>query len=420
MKVPFSGRLWTGAVGALALSATASGQLYIAQLTSDLPWRGLDLNEHGEIVGLHAESVYYNGQWTSYGGGLGGGGRYSWSILCRINNNHLMIGQSTTPVIKSNSGPLRGMVRAADPLVMQITMLGSLAGQEGVSNGLGLNDANIMVGESQIPTGATHAVRFELDATLTDLGALGGMNSSASDINDKGDIVGKAQTAGGHWRAFLIPAGGSMIDLGTLGGTESSAVRINNHGLIIGTSTTSSGEQHAFLYADGKMLDLGTLGGTNSEAQGLNDAGVIVGRAATAAAGATRAFIKYPGKAMQALDSLVRLPAGWMLFSATAINNRGSIVALAYNTPGFTFTYLIKPGVLTAELSPGNLRLNFAAPEGTQVTIERATRLRAWTTVQTSIVGSNPLTITEPATAQNSFFRALIFPDAQAPLAGNN
>jgi probable HAF family extracellular repeat protein len=73
-----------------------------------------------------------------------------------------------------------------------------------------------------------------------------------------------------------------MTNLGTLGGSESSANAINAGGQVVGQATTTSGDSHAFLYSGGSMTDIGTLGGSQSYANGINANGQIVGQATTA------------------------------------------------------------------------------------------------------------------------------------------
>ena len=65
-----------------------------------------------------------------------------------------------------------------------------------------------------------------------------------------------------------------------------------------------------------------------SYAYGINDAGQVVGYSHTAG-GAQHAFITGPdGAGMMDLNSLVDVPAGVILISATGINNSGQVIAI--------------------------------------------------------------------------------------------
>ena len=106
-----------------------------------------------------------------------------------------------------------------------------------------------MAGLLSIAVGNASAIEY----TLTDLGTLGGLTSSAYGINDDGQVVGDSYTSGGYDHAFLY-SGGTMHDLGTLGGIESQAYGINNSGQVVGCSMTSGNTAtHAFLYSGGAM-----------------------------------------------------------------------------------------------------------------------------------------------------------------------
>jgi probable HAF family extracellular repeat protein len=174
--------------------------------------------------------------------------------------------------------------------------------------------------------------------TVTDLGTLGGLSSSAEAINAAGQVVGESRTADDHLRAFLYSDGvmtdigisldtndslargindlgqvvgsfappgvfdefshafvydsqtGVMTDLGTFGRDKSDAFGINNQGTVVGGycdrfCSPANTQTHAFSYSlpDGVFADLGTLGGTWSWAYGINNEGDIVGVAADAA-----------------------------------------------------------------------------------------------------------------------------------------
>lgn len=129
---------------------------------------------------------------------------------------------------------------------------------------------------------------------VTNLGALGGYASYASDLNEAGQVVGYGETADGFGHAFLWDHG-TMIDLGTLGGSYSYATGINDLGQVVGyADVPGAGIYDAFLITpqggvwfkdtnlDGRndlMINLTVgLGGSNgSAATDINNAGQVVG-----------------------------------------------------------------------------------------------------------------------------------------------
>jgi probable HAF family extracellular repeat protein len=92
---------------------------------------------------------------------------------------------------------------------------------------------------------------------MTDLGTLGGLNSSATGINSRGQVVGVSDIPGNQHRAFLWS--GSMTDLGTLpGGFRSEAAAINASGEVVGYSEDASGRRPV-IWQNGVIHDLNSF-----------------------------------------------------------------------------------------------------------------------------------------------------------------
>ncbi len=89
------------------------------------------------------------------------------------------------------------------------------------------------------------------DGVLTDLGSLGGDETSATAAAISGgrlEVVGWGDAPGSFQHAFLWTEGRGMIDLGTLGGVVSRAAGINRQGQVVGTAETSGGELRAVIW----------------------------------------------------------------------------------------------------------------------------------------------------------------------------
>ncbi|MBU6409750.1 MAG: immunoglobulin domain-containing protein, partial [Verrucomicrobia bacterium] len=207
--------------------------------------------------------------------------------------------------------------------------------------------------------------------TITDLGTLGGTNSSAAAINDLGQIVGSAGTVDGSTHAFLF-TNGILRDLGTLGGTNSAANAINNSGVIVGWADNSNGMACAFVNSNGVMSDLGITRSTGqpSFANAINDAGQIAG---TYDLNTTTpdAFL-FSGGGLYGLGAL----PGYALSQGQAINEDGAIAGSCQTTAGGypyhaavwtpsqtngvsgTWMDLEIPGLFPTNSSPGDIHNN--------------------------------------------------------------
>ena len=164
-------------------------------------------------------------------------------------------------------------------------------------------------------------------------GASGGTSSRAVAINNSGLVVGSSLTSDGNGYHATLWNGTIATDLGTLGGSYSIARAINDSGQIVGWSNLTDGSQHATLWNNGIATDLGLLGGFYSYANGINSSGKVVGWSSTAS-GVTHATM-WDGTTAIDLNSFLspsQVADGWVLDTARAINENGSIVGGAYNT----------------------------------------------------------------------------------------
>ena len=134
-----------------------------------------------------------------------------------------------------------------------------------------------------------HAVLWEKDGSVTDLGNLGGaVVNMALAINNQGQVVGTSSLSadsmpnlGTH--AFLWTKGTGMRDLGTLPGDAGSVgMGLDESGNVAGASFDKDGNPRAFFWQNGVMSDLSTLIPATSPlspifAEGINSSGEIVG-----------------------------------------------------------------------------------------------------------------------------------------------
>jgi probable HAF family extracellular repeat protein len=230
--------------------------------------------------------------------------------------------------------------------------VGTLGGA--TSTARGVNDSGQIVGGSATRSGATHAYLYD-NGEMTDLGTLGGQSSEGLAVNASGTVVGRAQVSSGDTHAFSWGRG-RMTDIGTIGGNyaggSSIANAVNADGTAAGQSSVraDSGVVHAFRWSPGDNIDdLGVLsGGLNSFALGINSDGVVVGGSEITGR-VFHAFIvrtNGSGKPMKMIDLNTELDSrtgsGWVLTSATAINDAGQIVGYGTHR-GVQAAFLLTP-----------------------------------------------------------------------------
>ena len=260
------------------------------------------INNAGQIVGFSGSGATGDPQhaalWTMQSDGsivgkdLGAAGDGT-SSATGVNDAGLISGWAAIPV-----GYHATTYRAASDGTVARTNLGTFGAQDfGEAFGYGINASGQVAGNSYVKSGTPyHAFLFALSGTTpvdTDLGTLGGDDSTAYAINDAGQIVGNSQAvpstvAGNHpfYATLWTPNGDgtfAALNLGPNSGSYASAAYgINNAGQIVGGfgTGTAASQQAALWTVSGSTVTLkalGTLGSGGCNAYAINDAGQVVG-----------------------------------------------------------------------------------------------------------------------------------------------
>ena len=230
-----------------------------------------------------------------------------------------------------------------------ITDLGSLGGTQ--TTPMSINNHGAIVGFADTVDGLTRAFLYRR-GQFTDLGTLGGDDSFAYRVNDNGLIVGRAQDLSGRFRAFVTTLSGGTLELRALDarvdGEFGAAVGINSVGDVIGYYTTSgphmSVRNRIFLYRNFRVEDLGTFGGEDGVAVAVNDTGSVAGYFSSephADYAQHRAFL-FTGGNLVSIGSL-----GGQLTTARDLNNRDEVVGDGDAGPGEHHAFLFSQGRLS-------------------------------------------------------------------------
>jgi probable HAF family extracellular repeat protein len=234
-----------------------------------------DINDAGQIVGeynlvppegdgKHGAFIWQHGVVTELGS-LGG----SYTAPLAINEQGQVIGFSTIESETAHAFLWQAGV---------MTDLGTLGSEDISSFARAINNHGQIVGVSYKPNGDSHGFLWQ-NGVMTDLGTLGSdyIGSSAVAINEQGQIIGNSITpdindrGSGEQHGFLWQHG-VMTDLGWLGGYDSSVADINERGQIV----ASNSDGQALLWQDGVLTSL-TGACCSGGAGDINEQGEVVG-----------------------------------------------------------------------------------------------------------------------------------------------
>jgi len=202
----------------------------------------------------------------------------------------------------------KGRIRKLHPLLGDTVSMAFWINDKGQAVGFSGTCANTVI--PPVSAGP-HAVLWERDGSVHDLGSLGGtvdpsilgVGNAALSINNRGEVVGASPLASNNINhAYLWTRKTGMQDIGTLPGDDTSVgLGINNSGDVVGTSiagTVATGSPRAFLWRKGAMNDLNDLISDSPLyllfATGINDAGDIAGFGVQIGGGEVHGFLASP------------------------------------------------------------------------------------------------------------------------------
>lgn len=307
-------------------SATSDASGYIVtdlgSLSGTNSTKVAGINGSGDIVGTSATHAFLwsNGVMTDLGT-LGG----SVSMAYSINDSGVVVGQASTA-----SGEMHAFV-------WQNGVMKDLGVAGETSEARGINSRGDIVGVAYAKNVRGGAVLWS-GGQRRFIGDLGpsGSGSTAISINYKGEIAGVSSgfsTNQGVVRG-VVWLNGTISDLGALGGLHSTANAINGQALVVGWAEIANDSTAAFQWQNGKMSQLASLAGSvasagnGTQATAVNDSGEVVGSCVTSA-GDAHAVIWNNG---QIADLNALIPQrGLTLTRATGVNRSGQIVAEQQN-----------------------------------------------------------------------------------------
>ncbi|MEU9361636.1 S8 family serine peptidase [Streptomyces sp. NPDC048301] len=221
-------------LGQSASKGYATGALANAEGTRAALW-----NQQGELTTLPLPD------WEAY----------SFARGFAVDDTGTVIGNATGYVKNPATG---GNMQVNDPYVWDaeggFRKLAHLTSDRSLTEPLAMNNAHVVVGHSH-KDGRRHAVRWDAEGRITDLGTLPGMaESTARSVNSSGTVVGSSGDD-----AFVLRPGGTMTRLPDFG-FDAEAAQVNDAGWIVGTAETAPETNTTVVWdPEGRMYDLGAM-----------------------------------------------------------------------------------------------------------------------------------------------------------------
>jgi probable HAF family extracellular repeat protein len=351
----------------LGVSASAmAASLYDVTILSDLEsphFSNVRINNFGQVVGTSYDgNSYYNNAaraslWSSNTGtinlGTLPGGTYSRAI--DINDAGQVVGTSY-----SSDGD-RHFLWSSSTGMVDFSTLSGLDSNTPHSI-TAINNAGQVLGNIRKNDNSVTPFLWSNNTGTVELDVVGnGYNSYSKDINDLGQVVGIYDIT--RPDSHIVSKGflwnnNEVTDLSeVLDAYASEPTSINNLGQIVGTYTHSSTEENyglsslfrlpqAFFWSSSTgRIDIGvdeSKEGTYSVPLDINDLGQVVGRT-WGGDFPDDAFYWDSSTGWVNLNTVIDPSLGWTVEYASAINNKGQIIAFGENKNGRGGTVLLTP-----------------------------------------------------------------------------
>jgi probable HAF family extracellular repeat protein len=337
---------------AVAQAASAGGYPeYRVTIVGPANSRATDINSSGVVIGTYPIGTggINTGSFINRGAGfvnLGTLGGTSSQVVA-INDKGQVLGNRTTA-----SGQRRGFIYYHGVR----RDLNDPPGGPGYYVDINNAGYTVAIGSVPVSPGDTGLRSFLRDpgGHFRNLGTLPGDNpvTQAEALNNRNQVVGESGpflAPDPPLRAFLW-TNGVLRDLGDFGFTPNYALGINDRGQVTGYASVPTGLHHqvAFIYSHGRLIDIDRRPPTAerfSLGESINNLGHVVG-----SSNHLSGFV-YRGRKMESLNALVDPKLGWNIQFPRAINDKGQIAADAVRA-GVQYAVRLDPIRPSLEAAP--------------------------------------------------------------------